>query len=371
MIDGAVYSQTVSWLIASVRFGCVKDTSETFCGFGASDIPDRDLWRHIYQLAKQQAVAALVWDGVAHAQTIATDWVRNIPADVLGHLFADTQIIESANIRKREQTKQIQSFLQQYGYQSVVLKGTSLAAFYPNHLHRQSADIDLWILPQIVASTEARCDLSEHRKQLISFLNSNQIPVDKVVYHHIETHLPHIIQSSATPVVELHVTPSWLCNPFHNARLQKYFSQFAKQMSHNSSIEMPREMLEVYTLLHAFRHFFFGGLQLRHILDYFLVRRSNRNAGVKEDKTILNELGLIRFASAMDELSDWCFAMHPAATDSPKRIELTPKAKHLLEIISNKNAQGKYHWDYPSETMFFYPWRYVHYLWRKFDNQMK
>lgn len=309
------------------------------------EAPTTEDWRDIYRLAKKHAVLAIAWDGVEHMQQQAPEVLCALPADLMGKWFADVHSIEAANIRLAKQTNRVQELLSAGGYNSLLLKGASLAAYYPAPEHRQSADIDLWV------PSDTNGSLHTHRLALHDYLRQQtDISVGEIVYHHIETMI------SGTEV-EFHVTPTWLCNPVHNCRLQQIFSQ--------ADLLTP-ELQELYTLLHAFRHIYHDGLTLRHMLDYWLVCKHNRTARIPAPADSYNQIGLSAFANAMDEVT--CRLFNPEqATSQP----LSPRAVHLLSVLPERHLSSKLRWDYPAETLCALPWRTMHYLWRKWHHYYK
>ena len=299
-----------------------------------------EVWRLVYRLAAKHAVLGVAWDGVACLQSQSPQVLQSLPADLMGKWFADVQTIESANRRMTEQASQLQSFMQEGNFEAYVLKGRTWADYYPNPEHRQSADIDLWVLPEHTPDTP----LSMRRQALLLFLKSREVPVKSVVYHHIEA------QFFPDTEVELHVTPTWLCDPAHNRRLQKLFAQAG---------HLTPERQELYVLLHAFRHIYHDGLALRHVVDYYRIREANRQRGLNA-RWQIRQVGLSSFAAVMDELTDYLFAVQ-----QKDAAQLSCRARHLLTILPSRQLSSRVQWDYPSETLWVFPWRTWHYFWRK------
>ena len=291
-------------------------------------------------MAKKHAVLGIAWDGVEQLQVQSPEAIHSLPADLMGKWFADAQAIAAANARMASQAAEVQAMLQQGGFESLILKGASLAAYYPHPAHRQASDIDLWVLPK-----QAGQSLADHRRALFAFLQRQDITIDAVVYHHIET----TIRGTD---VEMHITPTWLCNPCHNRRLQQLFARIG---------QLTPEEQELYCLLHAFRHIYHDGLALRHVLDYHLVSRHNRETNIPAPEALYCQLGLRRFARVMDELSAHLFAPQTSG-------RLSAPAQHMLAALPERRTSRRARWDYPAETLCVLLWRCVHYLWRRWNN---
>lgn len=323
-----------AYLVRLLRLAVTESGASAF----AAAPPSTEEWWETYRLAGKHAVVGVAWDGVERLQAEAPELLRSMPADLMGKWFADVQTIEAANMRMAKRAEQVQAMLKTGGFDSHILKGASLAAYYPQPAHRQAADIDLWVMP----SRANHGSLKTCREKLLAYLKGRDVAVTAVVYHHIET----VIDGTD---VELHVTPTWQCNPVRNHRLQRLFAQ---------ADELTPELQEVYAILHAFRHIYHDGLALRHVLDYYLVCRHNRKMSITSPQALYRQLGLIRFARTMDELSAYLF-------DNPAAESPSAPARHLLAALPQRMVSRRAQWDYPSETLCVLPWRTIHYHWRK------
>ena len=299
-------------------------------------------WYEAYHLAVKHAVIALAWEGVVRIQAEDPLCLQNLPAELMGKWFADVQTIETENLHLEHRVAQLQVFLQKGGFASELLKGASFAAYYPNPAHRQSSDIDMWVLPKHGQK------LSEHRHALIAYLLERDIPIGEVVYHHIDA---KVFDDTNT---ELHVSPTWLYSPIRNIRLQKLFAQ-VRQLS--------PDLQELYALLHAFRHIYHDGIALRHVLDYYLISSHNRQNGIASPEMLYKQLGLKSFAQTMNEVAGFCFGGHVADTTSGEPLSLP--ARHLIQVLPYRNVTCAVLCDYKQETLCSLPWRAVHFLWRR------
>ena len=298
-------------------------------------------WRKVYHLSQKHAVTGVAWEGVECMQQHSPEQVQSLPPDLLGKWFADTQTIRSANRCMAEQAANVLRILRAGGFDAQIIKGSELAAFYPEPSLRLAADIDVWVLPNANIGNNP----SDLRRALLAYLQQQpDIQIGEVVYHHIET-------TFYGTEVELHITPTWLYNPLYNSRLQQTFAR---------ERHLSPELLELYTLLHAFRHLYHDGLALRHVLDYYLVAAANRKAGVPVPDTMYEQLGLSSFARAIGEVTAYCLG--GCADDEST---MCAKARHILAALPQRRVSKTIHRDYPQETFFRFPWRTVHHMWRK------
>lgn len=351
-----------AYLLNLLHLGLAEDAVEQL-SFDEAETLSRDEWWQLYQTAKRHAVVGVTWDGVVRLQTYAPETLHAMPAELLGKMFADVQLIERANSAKQQQIAKIQSVLRSGGYNSIELKGNAVAAYYPRPQHRQSADIDIWALPRIDDQGRLQ-DLSRHRQGLLSLLRAQNIRCGNVVYHHIE--IPEAALGKYE--TELHTTPTWLYHPIYNSRLQGMFAEEAQAMQQGRAPGMSDEVQEIFVLLHALRHIYHDGLALRHLVDYYCVRNRNRANGVPVPTQVLRSIGMTTFARTMDELVDALFAAPQAGK---VRDGLSPRAKHILNALPKREISRRVKWDYPQETLSALLWRTRHYLWRKANHYFR
>lgn len=122
-------------LVALIRFGL----------FGA-DIPEGVLptteegWRRLFDLSRRQAVTALAYDAI-----LKLPQEQRPPRRILFHFTSMTQTIEADNRRREEALEHFAGLMEmELSLPTVVVKGSSLAQFYPNPLHRECGDNDLY-----------------------------------------------------------------------------------------------------------------------------------------------------------------------------------------------------------------------------------
>ena len=173
-----------------------------------------------------------------------------------------------------------------HGYNSIILKGQANALMYPNPFSRMPGDIDIW--------------LDATRNQITEFVR-NTVPNAKASFLHIDFPLFTDVE------VEVHFTPfySIVCRRRH--AIEEYIkNERARQFDNSIMLIAPRGFIRIPTddfniilqLLHMQKHFFRGGIGLRHIIDfyYLLIREEKENA---ELRTKLNDFGLTKFSRAI------------------------------------------------------------------------
>ena len=194
---------------------------------------------------------------------------------------------------------------------------------------------------------------------------------DDIRYQHIETSVDGV-------PVELHFFPCTMNNPIYNARLQKWFKRNADLQCSNvvslpyciGEIAIPTTAFNViYQLTHLYHHFFYEGIGMRQIIDYYyyVVSMLNINYEIltwlpKE----LKHLGLWKFAGAV------MYVLHEALGLSEEKM-IAPmdekRGKLLLAEILNGGNFGKHFTKYGHFTQqgmvkkyFLKIWRNMHFM---------
>lgn len=192
--------------------------------------------------------------------------------------------------------------------------------------------------------------------------------------------------------VELHSTPGFMANFVFNRRLQKWLKRNVDAQCGNmvelvhgdGAVAVPTPSFNcVYQLYHLYHHYFYEGVGLRQVVDYFFVVRK-WNVDCEKLSSLQRELkllGLWRFAGAM------MFVLHQVM-GLPEEMMIAPmdakRGRMLLDDILNGGNFG--HYDkrmdlghnlnrlcrdfrllrfYPAEALSEPVFRVWHWCWRK------
>lgn len=139
-------------------------------------------------------------------------------------------------------------------------------------------------------------------RMLAQQLTKDKGCVGKEMLNHIELMINGI-------AVELHPTPAILNNPLYNHRLQKWLKRNVDLQCSNV-VELPDDAGEiavptcafnvVYQLIHLYHHYFYEGVGLRQIVDYYYVVISDEALIIRDTlQEELKHLGLWKFAGSV------------------------------------------------------------------------
>ena len=214
-------------------------------------------WQRFYDFAKKQTLEGIIMEGisrlpkaVAPKQSLLMNW------------FMMSQNISRMNLMLNEATVGVYNRVKAAGYDCCILKGQANAAMYANPAARTPGDVDMWV------------DASrEEIRQLAQTLAKENGRIDEESYNHIALTTNGIS-------VELHYTPGFMANFTYNRRLQQWFRKSIDAQCRNM-IALPDEAGEVaaptadfnavYQLYHLYHHYFYEGVGLRQVVDYYYV----------------------------------------------------------------------------------------------------
>lgn len=300
------------------------------CGIGKENSlphsPTSVQWQELFDMAKKQTLAGITFAGIERLPL-----EQRPPKAVLLQWYTLCERIKNRNIDQNRKVSLVSQKFKAEGFNNCILKGQGIAQLYPNPLLRMPGDIDIW--------------LEGEDKKIISYVKK-LIPDCRPTYHHVDFPISKDID------IEIHYRPSWMCNPFTNRRIQRYYKETSKKQFLNitrSEEPFPTPDIafnRIFILHHIFRHLFNEGVGIRQVLDYYFVMQQDIS---ENDKTVfvkqLKEFGLYKFACAMTYVMQQMFSL-----DNTKAI-VKPNEKEgrfLLREIMYAGNFGAYDTRYKS-----------------------
>ena len=369
--------------------------------------PSAEQWQEVYETAKKQALIGICFAGVERlarstdsGQTKAEEGRGQLPPSKMIRQWAiKANKIRDINKVADEDCQKVLRFFKENGFETVILKGQSNYAYYPEWLQglRSPGDIDVWAMPK-KEKGKRKEEKDGPVKSVIEFCQS-KVKSGYVYYHNMD--FPIL----KTTEVEVHYRPTFLYCPWRNRRLQRWIASFQGLPSlQGRAGERLLEFNVVFQLLHLYKHIFEEGIGLRQLVDYFWclnayskLKETDESAFVgmqsRTDK-IIRELKLNRFCGAVMYVMQEVFRM-------PREMMLcepTEKDGRLLldEIMIGGNFgqhDARYKWaevtngsmeyrgmgyaltrlkhnyrflrSYPEEVIWEPLFRVYHMLWRK------
>lgn len=315
-------------------------------------------WEWLFEESFRQAITGVLLDGIERLpQEQMPPTVKKL------NWIGKVQIIEAKNKLHQERARKLTKRFLAVGFRSCVLKGVGTATMYPHPLRRQGGDIDLWV--------------NGRRNDVMKWLRT-KCEIGEVRWHHVDARIFEDVET------EIHFHASWLFNPIHNRRLQRYFeSEKPAQMEEREEgYGYPSaEFNAVYSLVHSFHHLLECGIGFRHVVDYFYIVSYLTEADRERVVGVIRSTGLYRFLGAM------MYVLKEACGMAPEQLLCQPDDEEgeflLHEIMAGGNfghsrTDGKgvnsfSRWSmmvkhYPSEVLWMVPWKCWHQVWMAFKH---
>lgn len=285
-------------------------------------------WNAFYEFAKEQTLIGVVFEGV-----------QKLPKETAPHLqllmswFAFSRKIQQRNEVLDRATVALYNKVRDAGYPCCILKGQGNAVMYPNPSVRTPGDVDIWM----------NAGREEIRALAHSLVKNTNGQVDDESINHIGLTVNGV-------TVELHSTPGFMANFVYNRRLQKWLKRnvdvqcgnMVELVHGDGAVAVPTPSFNcVYQLYHLYHHYFYEGVGLRQVVDYFfVVRKWNEDCEkLSSLQRELKLLGLWRFAGAM------MFVLHQVM-GLPEEMMIAPmdvkRGRMLLDDILNGGNFGRY-----------------------------
>ena len=250
--------------------------------------PTNEEWNCLYHTCQKQSIAAFVFSALESLSKIG----QKPPVSVLYEWISISEQIKQQNKFVNQNAVELSSKLEKEGFDCCILKGQGNAVMYPDPYSRTPGDIDVWI-------RDGRSK-NEDVRGIIRYVKIRN-PKGIAFYHHIDYGL---FQDTE---VEVHYRPSFMFNPIHNWRLQRWFSKkadegwlMAELPDGTGKINIPpQEFNIIFQLSHVYNHLLHEGIGLRQIIDYYYLLKSDVRGKKEEVAKTLKYLGLENIAGAM------------------------------------------------------------------------
>lgn len=255
-----------------------------------SRVPLSTEWTVAYDEAERQAVEGIMLAGLDHLPEN-----QRPPQNILFQWIGACQQVEAQNIFATKACIEFCDKIDNDGFLACVLKGQSNYRYYPEEMknRRSCGDIDVWVVPK-----DRGC--KHPVRTVLVFVKAN-FDMNGLCW----LHTSHI---GATGVpVEVHFRPSFMSEPYHNRRFQKYFSSIedCREKADLDGEAIPVMKVDedvIYQMNHIYRHLIDEGVGLRQIVDYFYLLTAwnkEQTRSKAETMKIVSWLGMKKFAGAL------------------------------------------------------------------------
>ena len=349
--------------------------------------PSPEEWEQLFDIANKQSLAGVCFAGL-----------KKLPAeqspgeDLVMDWMGKSISTQRRNDKVTMVCGELNDYFRSKGFNTCVLKGQSNHVYYPADMagNRTSGDIDIWLFPKD-GETSQVCKTMHFLEQENSIVS--------LAYLHAE------LKPYKTVAIEAHFRPTFLNEPIHNHRLQKWYWEnkadciMEIEIADGITIPMLKPVYNIiFQLVHIYRHLLDEGIGLRQLLDYyFLLRGTVQSLTEEQKKTIADKLsafGLNRIAGAVMFVLREVFLIEEKYMIVPvnerygrqlldeimiagnfghydPRLKDIGQASHdtsyqIRHAIRRFTRNTRFFMAYPSEVIFEPFARVIHFWWRKF-----
>lgn len=278
-------------------------------------------WDELFDMSQKQAVAGVIFSALDKLSVHG----QKPPSPLIYKWIGVSEQIKQRNILLNQKCVDLTGLFSDSGFDSCILKGQGNALMYPEPLLRTSGDIDIWVKGK--------------RDKIIAFCQS-KVEACEISYHHIQFPIWKDVQ------VEVHFMPSYTKIPRLRKRYHAYFDNFQRVEIDNrglfpegTKIYVPDKKVNlVFQMSHMARHFFFEGIGLRQLMDFYyllLYNDCDRELVVNEIKY----LNLDKFAGAVMWVLGTVFGMEDKYMLVPPDER---RGKLLLDVILKGGNFGRH-----------------------------
>lgn len=328
-------------------------------------------WRQLYSFASKQAILGVCFDGIERLGKEYPEELKQNPIgrDLMIAWNGEAQQIRIQNMKVNVVAGKFFSMLREAGFRCCILKGQGNAVMYPNPYSRTPGDVDVWV-------NASREDI----RVLAQSLAKGKGCVKEESLNHIELEVNGV-------AVELHSTPAIMNNLVYNHRLQKWLKRNADLQCSNvvglpdggGDVAVPTSYFNsVYQLFHLYHHYFYEGVGLRQIVDYYYVLGKSEEGRVKNCTATEGKANVTSLQRELKYLGLWKFAgavmyvLHETLGLSEEKMIAPMDVKRgelLLSEIMNGGYFGQHFTKYGHFTpqgmakkYFLKIWRNMHFV---------
>lgn len=244
-------------------------------------------WDEVINIASSHGLSAIAFDGLEKALDSNPEWRNEIPKPLLMQWYG-LYVQQTALFKKNWRAAcSLALLLGENGFEAFVLKGGSIAKYYPIPEHRYSCDLDLFIAGD---DWERACEI----------LETKGISLEREVYKEVE-----FLYEGVNVELHRYITP--VRGNKTLLRFERYLRELLdvcpKTYLDGTRLVCPPLMFTVMLYIeHALGDLLHGKLSLKHVVDWVVLRKQKIDRN--EIETRCKEFGFHRFLMLMDALAD-------------------------------------------------------------------
>ena len=238
-------------------------------------------WEQGYLLSKRQGVVAIILEVI---NDIPKEFAppRPIKMRWISRAFS----IEEQMRKKERVAIEFAEELSKRGIQTTVLKGLAYASYYPNPYHRESGDLDCFLMGQKEEGDKITIEIGGK--------------MEEAGYKHSHLHYKGLTIENHNYLTSFDNTKLGIRT---EQLLQKLISQGCRPIGDTKLHNPSADFNALFLIKHAQRHFIKEGICVRHLLDWaFFLKAESQNVNWDEIIPIMKECRILEFAKVMTRL---------------------------------------------------------------------
>ena len=235
-------------------------------------------WKQFYKLSKQQGVVAIVFDRLKEIpKEIAP------PKDIVMKWFSHALSIEKQMRAKESVAIEFAEKFAERDIHIAVLKGVAYASYFPNPYHRESGDLDCYMMGKKEEGDKIILEFGGKMEEA-GYMHSHLYYKGLTIENH------NLLTSADKSKISVKT----------ESLLQEMIKDGCKPIAQTKLLNPSADFNAMFLIKHAQRHFIKEGICIRHLLDWaFFLKAEATNVNWQRVIPLMEECLILNFAKAL------------------------------------------------------------------------
>lgn len=235
-------------------------------------------WNLFYKLSKQQGVVAIIFDRL---KEIPKDIAP--PKEIVMKWFSHALSIEKQMRAKEAIAIYFAEKFAERDIQIAVLKGIAYASYFPNQYHRESGDLDCYMMGKKDEGDKAIVEIGGKMEEA-GYMHSHLYYKGLTIENH------NLLTSADKSKISVKT----------ESLLQEMIKDGCKPIAQTKLLNPSADFNAMFLIKHAQRHFIKEGICIRHLLDWaFFLKAEATNVNWQRVIPMMEECLILNFAKAL------------------------------------------------------------------------
>ena len=278
-------------------------------------------WSEVLTIASNHGISAVVFSGMEKLMALNQEFKNYLPKTLLLQWYGLAVRQATLSKKNRNVADSLSSLLIKNGIEAVVLKGLSIAQYYPTPDYRNSCDIDLFVD-------------GDNWTRACQILETKGIRLEREVYKEVEFMYDGVYVEMHRYITPVRGNKTLLC---FEKYLRSLLEDYPKTYFKGTRLLCPPLMFIVMLFIeHALGDLLHGKLTLKHLMDWVVLRKQGINR--PEVENICKDFGFYRFLMLIDALADAVEGKVEMESLAPSYREVMDSFFDLPKVVKSKNS---------------------------------